>query len=81
LPSVVKLSWSDAAANTTTVPETFGALEVDAAVPDGVVLSGDLSLEDEQAESASSIAAPAAAAQMVRGSEIRVVTETLSLPR
>ncbi|GHA15715.1 hypothetical protein GCM10010389_62840 [Streptomyces echinoruber] len=83
LPRVVKLSFSEAAAKTVTVPESRFAPEAAlAAVPDAAAdpedrgADDDASPEEEQALRASSAAAPAPAACSVRPVRrtVRVVT-------
>ncbi|GED88228.1 hypothetical protein TNCT6_53130 [Streptomyces sp. 6-11-2] len=56
LPSVVKLSFSEAAAKTVTVPDSFGAADADVPDPAEDEPSED---EEEQALRASNAAAPA----------------------
>lgn len=77
LPSVVKLSFSDAAANTVTVPDSLSD-EADATEPD---LADEESPDDVQALRASSTVAPRAATCIgprVRCS-VRVITGPLPL--
>jgi hypothetical protein len=64
-PRAVKLSFREAAANTVTVPESFGEEDVEAddfALPE----ESDLPSEEEQALRASSAAAPTPATCRVR---------------
>lgn len=78
LPSVVKLSFSEAAANTVTSPESLPDEEADAEESD---FDEEESSDDEQALSASSAAAPAPATCRVRRFRraVRVFTGPLPL--
>ncbi|GAA4302680.1 hypothetical protein GCM10023086_19180 [Streptomyces venetus] len=78
LPSVVKLSFSEAAAKTVTSPDSFGEPEAAGEEPDDAV---EESSEDEQALRASSAAAPAPVTCSIRRVRrtVRVITGVHSL--